>query len=289
LVLANVAMFRSGDVGDPVRLDVSVHPDQQGCLIALGRVLGAGEIERVVENEIRQRRIADAELARIVAHLEEFTYVISHDLMAPLRAMRYFAGETVEALESDPPRLDTARTHASDIAVQTRRMSNMLQGLLAYARIGRRHEAIETVATHSLVRDVVTSLAATSPIEITIAGEWPTLKTAPAALDLVLRNLIDNALKHHDRAQGRVSVEGRSNQAGWRFTVADDGPGIPQEWQEAVFQPFRRIDDRHAPDSSGIGLALVRRTIEGIGGRITLNSNPPTSRGTAFTVTWPVA
>jgi signal transduction histidine kinase len=287
LVLPNVALMTAGDTHEPVRLDIGVYAMGAERLIVLGRVLGAGEIERLVENEIRQRRIADAELARIVAQLEEFTYVISHDLMAPLRAMRFFAGEAIEALDTTPPDLAAARTHAADVATQTRRMSSMLQGLLAYARIGRRHEAVEATDTARLVGDVVRGLDGTQGATIVVEGAWPVLVTAPAALDLVLRNLLDNALKHHDRPDGRIVAAGTKTPLGWRFSVTDDGPGIPAEWHEAIFQPFRRIDDRAAADSSGIGLALVRRTVEGIGGRIRVQSTPERCRGTTFIVTWP--
>lgn len=106
--------------------------------------------------------------------------------------------------------------------------------------------------------------------------------------DVVLRNLIENAVKHHDRADGTVTVTATPARDHLRVSVADDGAGIPTEWQEAIFEPFKRVSDEPSSESSGIGLALVRRTIETIGGRIEVRSDPAARRGTEFVVTWPL-
>src|SRR5690606_14524051 len=105
-------------------------------------------------------------------------------------------------------------------------------------------------------------------------GEWPLLQTVLVPLDLVLRNLIENAVKHHDKTDGTVIVSASLDDQALTIGVADDGAGIPSEWHAAIFEPFRRMSEEPSADSSGIGLALVRRTVEAVGGRIQVRSDP---------------
>ena len=111
--------------------------------------------------------------------------------------------------------------------------------------------------------------------------------TALFALDLVLRNLIENALKHHDRAGGRVLASARPTADGVEITVEDDGPGIPRDRQAAAFRPFTRLDDDPAKDGVGMGLALVQRAVQSVGGSIEIVSAPEAARGTRFRIVWP--
>lgn len=291
LTIPNVALMAANEGAPNVRLNIAVfwRLDVQAYLVLLGRVLSQDLVDQTVEDEIRRRRIADAELARVNRQLEEFAYVISHDLKAPLRALRYYSDDVREALETDPVDAETARASAANIVVATRRMGNMLTGLLEFARIGRQHEAIETVDTAALVDDIVANTGRPDTMQVHRTGNWPTVRTTPAPLDLVLRNLIDNAIKHHDRTVGSIEVSARDAGSALMIDIRDDGAGIARDWHEAIFEPFRRIDDTRAPESSGIGLALVRRTIEMAGGRIEILSDPERARGTTFRVTWPKA
>lgn len=285
--LPNVAMIVSADApAERVDLTVMNHAST-GLIVAIERVVSAGLAELVVEDQIRKRRIADAELARINRQLSEFTYVISHDLNAPLRALRYFSGDVAEALEAEPPDLDAARTAAANITTATRRMSSMLTGLLEYSRVGHATEPLETVDTQGLVAAIASAMPLGTGLKLSIEGQWPTMRAAVTPLDLVLRNLIDNAVKYHDRSDGRIRVIARDAPGHLVVDVVDDGPGIPKEWHQAIFDPFKRIDDEASPESSGLGLALVKRTLEAEGGKIEVISDPPTTRGTTFRVTWP--
>ena len=291
LTIPYVALMAANEHAANSRLNISVfwRPKAQFYLVLLVRVLSQDLVDQTVEDEIRRRRIADAELARVNRQLEEFAYVISHDLKAPLRALRYYSDDIGEALELEPPDVETARTSSANITMATRRMSNMLTGLLEFARIGRQHEAIETVDTAVLVDEIIANTGRPDEMLVRRAGGWPIVRTTSAPFDLVLRNLIDNAIKHHDRDAGLVEVTARDLGAALLIDVADDGPGITRDWHEAVFEPFRRIDDTRVPESSGIGLALVKRTIEIAGGRIEVLSEPEHRRGTTFRVTWPKA
>jgi signal transduction histidine kinase len=286
LQLPNVAVV--ADDAPPVRVDITVLAEgHDGYLVVIERVVSSGLAELLVEDEIRKRRIADAELARINRQLEEFAYVISHDLKAPMRALRYYSGDIADALAADAPDLDAARTAAANIQIATRRMSAMLVGLLEFSSVGRTSESISDVDTHALVEDIVASSGRRDGLTIAVEGTWPTIRAAATPLDLVLRNLIDNAIKYHDLERGTVRVIGREVGRDLVMDIVDDGPGIPREWHKAIFDPFKRIDDEAHPESSGIGLALVKRTLEAEGGRIDVLSDAPAQRGTTFRVVWP--
>ena len=285
----------------PLRVNVNVFWDggSRRYVVIVSRILAGADIEVELAQQIRARSIAEAEIAaksreielanaelrRINEDLDEFTSIISHDLKAPLRGLGYFAGDLAAAIEAGDA--VASRVQLDRMRAQIRRMSAMLTGLLDYSRLGRKETAAAPVDTGAVVRDVVASLASSHGFSVEVAGDWPRIETPAAALDLVLRNLLDNAIKHHDRASGRVRIEATVRPEHVLISVADDGPGIPASWHEAIFEPFRRVQRSEAPDGAGIGLAAVRKTIQRLGGGIEVVSDPPRERGTTFVVRWP--
>jgi signal transduction histidine kinase len=138
------------------------------------------------------------------------------------------------------------------------------------------------VETLALVTEIVRSLPHRG-IEVDIRGTWPTLDTLVAPLDLALRNLIDNTVKHHDRNSGRVRIGCADLGSVIEITIEDDGPGIAPEHHASVFLPFRTL----ANGGEGMGLAIVQKMVDAAGGTIALSSNPAERRGTTFIVRWP--
>jgi signal transduction histidine kinase len=103
-------------------------------------------------------------------------------------------------------------------------------------------------------------------------------------LQTVLFNLIGNAIKHHDRSEGLIEVDVRDEDGSWRFTVRDDGPGIPKRFHEQAFKMFQTLRPRDQVEGSGMGLAFVKKTVGYFGGELSLVSE---GRGTEFSFTWP--
>jgi PAS domain S-box-containing protein len=223
------------------------------------------------------------ELARSNADLEQFAYAASHDLSAPLRGISALAEWIEEDLALDHS--VKAGEHLGQLRGRVRRMETLIDDLLAYARAGHGAAVVMRVDTATLVRDLVLLLAPKDGLVVKVRPGMPVLETTRAPLELVLRNLIGNAIKHHDRAKGEITVLARDAGRFHEFCVADDGPGIPPESRDQVFLMFQKLKPSDQVDGSGIGLALVKRIVEHHGGQVVLESG--SGRGAIFRFTWP--
>ncbi len=302
--LPAVKLVTPGDDAPRINLTAFADRDRPGLVVLIGRVMAASDAEQELTRQMRARLIAEDELARKSRELaaanaelelanrdlEHYAAVISHDLKSPLRVMRYIADDIETALEAGEP--DDARRALATLRDQSRRMSSMLSDLLDYASVGRKSEAAETVDTRQLVARVTDSLERPPGFKVELLGDWPVIETVAAPLDLVIRNLVDNAIKHHDSLEGRIQVsagsDGEEPDRYFRFAVIDDGPGIPPRHHDAVLLPFRTLGRAGGAVTSGMGLAFVKRTIETLGGDIRLHSDPDRARGTTIEVRWPL-
>jgi signal transduction histidine kinase len=298
-VLPNVGLHLGA--ASPPKFDTQIFwlEDERHYLVVLRHESTQSMLEIDLHREVGLRRQSESreiELARLIKRtngeltranrdLEEFAYVISHDLRAPLRAMRI----TADLLERElgPTLQDEAKANLANIRLLSRRMGAMMSGLLEYARVGRKQDVIADVDTARLVRDIIQGIGAPPGLPIVPSGTWPTLTTLADPLDVVLRNLIENAVKHHDTKRGAIVVTAHDQGDSIRFEIADDGPGIDPSYHEAIFEPFRTVTGETSEESSGIGLALVKKTAEVVGARIEVVSAPALRRGTTFNVIWP--
>jgi hypothetical protein len=164
-------------------------------------------------------------------------------------------------------------------------METLIDDLLAYARAGHGAAVIAHVDTATIVRDIVLLLAPPDGLVVEVRPGMPVLQTARAPLEQVFRNLIGNAIKHHDRTNGDITVSARDSGRFHEFSVADDGPGILPESRDRVFLMFQKLKPSDQIEGSGIGLALVKRIVEHHGGQVVLE--PGGGRGSIFRFTWP--
>ncbi len=300
LVIPNVLTDATRRDGHRLNIAVYWMEGQARYLTMLSSAVSATDLEVVLAAQVRARAIAEAEVAaksRIIARaneeltranqdLQEFAYVISHDLRAPLRALRYFASDAAEAVAQE--NAAQAARHLERVRDQAKRMAAMLTGLLEYSSVGRRTDALESVDLTALVAEIAQSIEQPGGARIQIEGDWPRIRTVVQPLDIILRNLIDNGVKHHDRSDGTVTVTCHDNGEFCDIVVADDGPGIEPEWQRAIFDPFSRgAGGDEEAEGAGIGLALVKKTVQWFGGSIEVISDPHRGRGTTFRVGWP--
>jgi light-regulated signal transduction histidine kinase (bacteriophytochrome) len=226
---------------------------------------------------------ANKELARSNKDLEQFAYVASHDLKAPLRAIDNLAKWIVEDSEDILP--PNSQGHLEQLQQRVQRMERFLDDLLQYSRAGHFTGHLVEVDLGEMVKDLVSLLSPREPFTVAAVGEMPTLLTASVPLEQCLQNLIDNAIRHHDRGDGRVEISSRSSGDFVEFTVADDGPGIAHQFHERIFEMFKTLHSRDEVEGSGMGLAVVKKLIEAYGGSIRVESSPP--NGATFRFTWP--
>jgi signal transduction histidine kinase len=228
---------------------------------------------------------ANEALARTNADLVDFTRIVSHDLKAPMRAIRYSTEDIEQAMQEDDAAAQA--TALEDLRFQTIRLARLVSDLLAYSRLDDKAEADTEFDTRQLLGAIVSSLPRPAGLEIDIVGEWPSLRTAEPLPDLVLRNLIDNAIKHHDTGIGTIEVRGTLDDQALTVGVVDDGPGIPERHRAAVLAPFAKLATGQDL-GSGLGLAMVDKVLRNRGGRIEVGDRLDGARGARIVVIWPL-
>jgi PAS domain S-box-containing protein len=237
---------------------------------------------QVEESAAELRRVTQS-LARINRELDQFAYVASHDLKAPLRGIASLA----QWIEEDiGDRLgEESQKHLGLLQARVHRMEALIDGLLQYSRAGRVRNKIENVDVRKLLGEVVEMLD--PPREATIEFEpgMPALETERVPLQHVFLNLIGNAVKHSGRPDTRVSVRFRDIGDFYEFSVSDNGPGIPRQFHEKVWDVFQTLQSRDKVEGAGLGLALVKKNVEGRGGRAWLESEE--RAGATFFFQWP--
>jgi signal transduction histidine kinase len=235
---------------------------------------------RKVQLELEAKQ---AELLRSNKDLEQFAYVASHDLKAPLRAIELLVQWIVEGLAGYD--VNSVQENLALLGKRTTRLNRLLDDLLAYSRAGRKVGAHRLTDTHALVLDVVQMLNPAPTTSISIEGQLPKFKTHPTPLEQVLRNLISNAVKHHPGPEGRIVVSCKEEGDRYVYSIEDDGEGIPQQYAERVFEMFQTLKPRDQVEGSGMGLAIVNRIVQWQGGRVWFEP-APSGRGTVFKFQW---
>jgi light-regulated signal transduction histidine kinase (bacteriophytochrome) len=237
------------------------------------------------KDSVRHTETLLRELRTVNEELSNFAYVVSHDLKAPLRAIAaladWLATDYADRFDADgreQMRLLISRVH---------RMGNLIDGILQYSRLGREGGTLRTVDVNTAVAEVVDLLSPPPSISVTVAQDLPVLWTEPTRIRQVFHNLISNAIKYMDKPEGVIAVGCGSDDEYWRFSVADNGPGIEVRHFERIFQLFQTLAPRDRVESTGVGLALVRKTVELLGGQVWIESVP--GAGSTFYFTLPKA
>jgi len=215
--------------------------------------------------------------------LDQFAYVVSHDLKAPLRAIANLSSWIEEDL-SDSMTEDTLH-QMNLLRGRVHRMEALIEGLLQYSRVGRIQVPSEMVKVENLLAEIIDSLAPPSGFEVKVEPGMPTLVTERLLLQQVFSNLISNAIKHNRAESGHVKISVKELDDFYEFSVEDDGPGIDPQYHDKVFVIFQTLEARDKVENTGIGLSLVKKIVEGQGGSISLESAE--GEGATFRFTWP--
>jgi signal transduction histidine kinase len=215
--------------------------------------------------------------------LNQFAHIVSHDIKAPLRGI----DNVVTWIEEDylhelPPKV---QEYITLIKGRVLRAENMLNGILSYSRIGREVQHKEVVHVDELLNEIKEYLPDKSPITLRIQPGMPHLFTERIPLFQVFSNLIINAFKYHDKEDGIVKVYYRTHESHYEFFVEDNGPGIAASYHTRIFTIFQTLKERDAFESTGVGLAIVKKILDDRKLSIRLVSEP--NKGAIFIFTWP--
>jgi signal transduction histidine kinase len=234
-------------------------------------------------SDISVRKQLELELRQANAHLEEFSYVASHDLKSPLRGISDLADWVLEELVQNP--IPSAQKNLERIKLRVARMESIINDLLTYARAGRASAEFMEIEPQALIQSVLEVLSIPKAFEVHVDVDVEPFRAAKTPLETVLRNLISNAIKHHDSERGQLEITVRARGAFCQFSVRDDGPGIPELAQARIFKLFQTVSASER-GGSGIGLAVCKRLVECHGGSIEVRCEPG-SRGSTFSFSWP--
>ncbi|MEW6349004.1 MAG: ATP-binding protein [Thermodesulfobacteriota bacterium] len=248
------------------------------------------DLNDTLREEIIERRKAEEALRQATQELQEtnrelkdFAHVVSHDLKAPLRAVgkltHWLATDYEQALD------DEGKRQMKLLQDRVKGMHNLIDGVLQYSRIGRIREQLGVVDLNQVLREVLDSLDPPSHITIVVENDLPSVRGEETRLHEVFQNLLDNAVKYMDKPQGEIRISCTDKNGLWQFAVRDNGPGIDSIHFERIFQMFQTLKSKKKTESTGIGLALVKKIVELHGGTVWVEST--LGVGTAFLFTLP--
>lgn len=240
--------------------------------------------------EISQRVQAEGQLGVLLedlerknAELQDFAYVVSHDLKAPLRGI---SSLTTWLMKDYNDVLDEKGSkYLQQLKDRTRRLHAFIEGILEYSRLGRAAMNKETVDSQHILHQVLETLNPPPSIRIDIPQPLPMVYYDKLYLLQVFQNLVGNALQHMESPEGTITVACTRQGNEWEFSIRDTGVGIAAQHHDRIFRMFQSLKSRQGDDASGIGLTLVKKIVERNGGTIRVESTP--GEGSTFYFTIP--
>jgi PAS domain S-box-containing protein len=268
--------------GSLVQVSLSISPirDHAGIIVAASKIMRDITERKRAEDELRR---SNAELQQRNKELDDFVYTASHDLRAPLTAVSKVAQWI---LDDDGALTAESRARLALIQGRIERMKLLLNDIRDYTRAGKFSEPSgPPLSASALVADVAATSYVPTGFSIRCDPSLEAVQVSRVPLEQVLHNLIGNAIKHHDRGTGIVTVSVESSGPRLRFSVIDNGPGIPEEYRDVIFEMFKTLKPRDAIEGSGMGLALVRKIVGRMGGKCGIEA--AIGRGAKFWFDWP--
>ena len=246
-------------------------------------------IERITDQK-NQLEISNQKLQEYTTHLErtnreldKFASIVSHDLKAPLRAIGNLTGWIEE--DAGDTLIPEVRTNFDMIKQRVKRMEDLINAILDYSKADRRTGDDVKVNSKDLIDETVDFIGKPENVRIDIGPGMPEMVTDKTRLSQVFSNLIGNAIRYNDKEQIHINISVLEQPEGWVFSVKDNGPGIEAQYHEKIFIIFQTLNRRDDVESTGVGLAIVKKIIEDQGGKIWVESSP--GSGSDFKFMWP--
>jgi PAS domain S-box-containing protein len=245
-----------------------------------------GAVIDITDRKLSELSLRDnnRRLERSNRDLEDFAYIASHDLKTPLSGIKSAALWLEEDLRDLS---DESQKLLGLMRSRINRMERLLDDLLTYSRVGRAETATSENNLADIFASIIEVLNPPAHIQVRVEGELSVVVSASAQLEQVLRNLINNAIKHHDKQNGKVVLSAKRAGKFVEFVVRDDGPGILPQFHDKIFQLFQTLKRRDEVEGSGMGLALVKKLVEQQDSCITVHSQG-NGTGAEFRFLWPI-
>jgi signal transduction histidine kinase len=246
-------------------------------------------IERITlqkdQLEISNRKLQEytVHLERTNRELDKFASIVSHDLKAPLRAIGNLTGWIEE--DAGDTLVPEARTHFNMIKQRVKRMEDLINAILDYSRADERTGEDVKIVTRDLIEETLDFIGKPDNVHVSISENMPEMISDKTRLQQVFSNLIGNAIKYNDKPSININISVKENIDGWEFSVKDNGPGIESQYHEKIFIIFQTLNRRDDVESTGVGLAIVKKIIEDQGGKIWVESDGKS--GSDFRFIWP--
>lgn len=224
-----------------------------------------------------------SQLERKNEELDRFAYVVSHDLKAPLRGIENISYCLEEDYGDEMP--VQVKDYLSLMRGRIHRMENMIKGILELSRIGRQKNPVEIVNTGLMLQEIIEMLSPQTGLQVFVQPDMPVIETEKIPLQQVFINLISNSVKYHHQKNGKVIVGCEEKEDCYEFFVTDDGPGIEPKYHEKIFIIFQTLKERDAFESTGVGLAIVKKILDDK--KCTIKVLSEIGNGATFVFTWP--
>lgn len=240
--------------------------------------------------EIAERREAEQKQTELIEkvdninkELKDFASIVSHDLKAPLRGIKSLASWL---LDDCSDRLgDQGKEQINLLLGRVDRMYNLIDGVLQYSIVGRTEEKVVSVNLNKFVREIIDMLVPPKNIGVTVENDLPVIECEETQIMQLFQNLLSNAIKYMNKPQGRVKVGCTEEDGVWKFSVADNGPGIEEKNFEKIFRMFQVVAVSEEFQGTGVGLTVAKKIVELHGGRIWVESK--VGEGSTFFFTLP--
>ncbi len=243
-----------------------------------------------LEQEVTERKRAQERQTELLKQIEsinrelrDFAHIVSHDLKAPLRGIKTLANwlstDFADKLDKD------GKEQMNLLSGRVDCMYQLIEGVFEYSRVGRIKEEWVQVNLSEVIPKVIDMVAPPENITITVENELPTIECEPTRIMQVFQNLLSNAVKYMDKPNGQIKVGCVQDDNFWKFSVADNGPGIEEKHFEKIFQIFQTLSPRDDSESTGVGLTIIKKIVELYGGKIWVEST--VGEGSTFFFTLP--
>ncbi|MFZ4798330.1 MAG: PAS domain S-box protein [Bacteroidia bacterium] len=232
----------------------------------------------------RQLKEYSEELEMKNKELDQFAYIVSHDLKAPLRGINNLS----LWIEEDLGDLIEGEIKASFEMMRGRvkRMELLINGILEYSRAGRVKQEVETFELKPMLDELVEALSPAEKFKITIPNDLPKVTAERISFEQIFTNYISNGIKYNNNPEPTITVSYKINHGMYEFCVADNGDGIDKQFHDKVFVIFQTLQSRDTYESTGVGLAIVKKIVEDKGGKVWIESEK--GQGAKFYFSWPV-